>query len=167
MAELGDLVSVMLAMTNDDVKVKRLEALQAKLNEIEEALARDEKLLAEAHAAADQAAADRAECTAMLQRTEERSSALDQREAEMGRVLAAMNEEKAAFEAIRDTVEKEQSARRLDLETTAADLSQREKTIATRESEVAAEQVFARRMSLLATWKIDRLREAMAEIPPE
>jgi hypothetical protein len=32
---------------------------------------------------------------------------------------------------------------------------------------VAAEQVFARRMSLLATWKIDRLREAIAEIPPE
>jgi hypothetical protein len=167
MASETDLVPLLIASMSDEAKGRRMAEIQAEQLKLEDMKAELERIAAHNQAVVAEAAEHRSAGDSAFQKAEAKAAELDQREAEMGRVLAAMNEEKAAFEAIRDTVEKEQSARRLDLETTAADLSKREKAIATRENDVAAEQVFARRMSLLATWKIDRLREAIAEIPPE
>jgi chromosome segregation ATPase len=129
MAELGDLVSLLQAITTDEAKAKRLAELQAKYAEIETAIERDEKLVTEAHAVATEAATLHAQVAATAQANADRAAALDQREAEMGRVLKAMNEEKAIFEAIRKTVENEQSDRRLQLETTASTLNSMEREL--------------------------------------
>jgi hypothetical protein len=167
MAELGDLISVMLAISTDEAKGARLRELQAKHDELDAAIARDEQLVADAHAAAAKAAALHEQAAAMVQHNSDRSAALDQREAEMGRVLKDMNEEKAKFEAIRKTVENEQSSRRLDIEASATALSDREKAVSARERALVANEGIAERLSRLAAWKIERLREALEDVPPE
>jgi hypothetical protein len=164
MAEISasDLIALVLASSADDKMRERMALIEESIKAHD--AARDTALELGRQAQDDLAAARMMKTNAevTLGKAAQREDALDKRERIIGEINEQVNREKAAFESVRQKVEKDNLAKASELGDWQARLEQREAAVMTRENVLVEKEAEAHHALDVAESMIARVRAAVA-----
>jgi hypothetical protein len=156
-------LAVLSAILTDDESKKRIAAMRAAQEEHDNALKRLQVQQQVNEQSIRVAQAKLSEAATMAANAEARSRELDAREKTMGEALAAINAEKAAWEAVRQRVEAGQKAKAEELAEKAKSLAAAVGDINRRSDDLAEHEKAARTLHDTYWAKHKRLREVLQE----
>jgi len=160
--ELSDLTTLMVAIASDPQKAERMKELQAETNRAQNERAQSALLVEHANQVLAEARKMREEAQAVLTAADLRQSELDAREVNLGCLIAAVNAEKAEWEALRQGVDADHAERAKRLEAIGQDVGKRMIEVVDREAAADQKATAAEKLIGIYEAKHQRLADAMA-----
>ena len=157
-----EMLGLMAAMVNDDKTRARIQKIAEAQALAQEAEARAKQAQVDADKTLAEASAKLAESQRIVEGVEARHKALDDRERKMGEVSAAINDEKARWEKVRQQVDAEHKDRHVSLERAALNMNARQAELLKREDSVRQREADAAQSIKDLTRRHAALKAAMA-----